>query len=343
MVEALIGWADVVLHNFRVGVRAPQHRRGHRRPPQIHRAVYCPPAPSAPTAPALLPGNDALMQAVTGFERAVGGEGNDPIAGTWIPPTWRAVGWPVSACSPRPVRPGHLARWRRGQQVAIPARRGMLSRAACTCATALVRGPQLDGDQSGYGPGGLPAYRAGRRVARGRHPRRRRVGGRGWLPEVVAARRAARGLTPCAAAPNDADARAGGGCSPPRGRRHHGGGLGRPAHALGALAEPSPTSSGTRSVAASSTIRPTRPPPIGRLRDRRTGVTSSRSAPLRLGPDAGTGPELELPGIGEHSVEVLTELQVRRGDRRVPAGERRRPPARPSLIARQAGWSFTRG
>ncbi|HET9970873.1 MAG TPA: CoA transferase [Streptosporangiaceae bacterium] len=34
---------------------------------------------------AALPGNDALMQAVTGFERAVGGAGNEPLAATWIP------------------------------------------------------------------------------------------------------------------------------------------------------------------------------------------------------------------------------------------------------------------
>jgi crotonobetainyl-CoA:carnitine CoA-transferase CaiB-like acyl-CoA transferase len=35
---------------------------------------------------------------------------------------------------------------------------------------------------------------------------------------------------------------------------------------------------------------------------------------LRYGPDAGAGPPLMLPGVGEHSVEVLAELGVAPAD-----------------------------
>ncbi len=86
VVERLLRWADVVVHNFRVGV---SERLGMdegtvaRLNPQ---AVYCHASAFGTTgARATYPGNDALMQALTGFERAVGGAGNDPIAGTWIP------------------------------------------------------------------------------------------------------------------------------------------------------------------------------------------------------------------------------------------------------------------
>ena len=50
------------------------------------RAVYCHASAFGPTGPrARFPGNDALMQALTGLERAVGGQGNDPTSPTWIP------------------------------------------------------------------------------------------------------------------------------------------------------------------------------------------------------------------------------------------------------------------
>ena len=104
------------------------------------------------------PGNDALMQAVTGFERAIGGAGNDPIAGTWIPIDM-AGGWlaaigilaglyarattrPGPAGGHEPAGRGDAAAERR-----VPARRRHAS-----------RGPTLDGAQTGYGPG-LPHLR----------------------------------------------------------------------------------------------------------------------------------------------------------------------------------------
>src|SRR5262249_19278929 len=86
VIEALLEWGDVVLHNFRVGV-APRLGIDEATVASFRPdAVYCHASGFGPTGPrATAPGNDALMQALTGFERAVGGEGNDPIAGTWIP------------------------------------------------------------------------------------------------------------------------------------------------------------------------------------------------------------------------------------------------------------------
>ena len=86
VVERLIRRADVVLHNFRVGVAERlgiDEKAVARLNPQ---AVYCHASVFGTTGPrSTLPGNDALMQAVTGLERAVGGAGNAPIAPTWIP------------------------------------------------------------------------------------------------------------------------------------------------------------------------------------------------------------------------------------------------------------------
>ena len=102
VVDALIRWADVVLHNFRVGV---SERLGIDEATVARLnpgAVYCHASAFGTTGPrAMLPGNDALMQAVTGFERAVGGAGNDPIAGTWIPLDM-AGGW-VAAIGSSPA------------------------------------------------------------------------------------------------------------------------------------------------------------------------------------------------------------------------------------------------
>ena len=85
-IEKLIGWADVVLHNFRAGV---SERLGIDEDSVAllnPEAVYCHASAFGSTGPrAGYPGNDALMQALTGLERAVGGAGNDPIAPKWIP------------------------------------------------------------------------------------------------------------------------------------------------------------------------------------------------------------------------------------------------------------------
>jgi crotonobetainyl-CoA:carnitine CoA-transferase CaiB-like acyl-CoA transferase len=155
VVERLIRWADVVLHNFRVGV---SERLGideatvARLNPD---AVYCHASAFGTTGPrAKAPGNDALMQALTGFERANGGAGNDPIAGTWIPLDM-AGGW-VAATG---ILAGLYGRASdgRGRQVAtsllgaaILLHGGVFQRDG-----QVVRGPELDGAQTGYGP----AYR----------------------------------------------------------------------------------------------------------------------------------------------------------------------------------------
>ena len=153
VVEALLDWADVVLHNFRVGVSGrlgiDEAVVGERNPT----AVYCHASGFGTTGPrAKSPGNDALMQALTGFEVAVGGEGNDPIAGTWIPIDMTG-GW-VAAIG---VLAGLYARTTsgQGQQVATSLLgAGMLLQSGVYQRDGeVVPGPALDGAQTGYGPG----------------------------------------------------------------------------------------------------------------------------------------------------------------------------------------------
>jgi crotonobetainyl-CoA:carnitine CoA-transferase CaiB-like acyl-CoA transferase len=86
VVERLLAAADVVLHNFRVGV-AERLGIGEETVARLNPdAVYCHATAFGDSGPrAAFPATDALMQAVTGFERAVGGAGNEPTAATWIP------------------------------------------------------------------------------------------------------------------------------------------------------------------------------------------------------------------------------------------------------------------
>jgi crotonobetainyl-CoA:carnitine CoA-transferase CaiB-like acyl-CoA transferase len=160
VVERLLSWSDVVLHNFRVGVA---ERLGideatvARINPQ---AVHCHASAFGPTGPrARSPGNDALMQALTGFERAIGGAGNDPTAATWIPLDM-AGGW-VAAVG---ILAGLCAQATsgRGRQVATSLiGAGMLLHGGVFVRDGeVVRGPELDGDQTGYGPG-YRIYQAG--------------------------------------------------------------------------------------------------------------------------------------------------------------------------------------
>ncbi len=109
VVDRLLRWADVVAAQLPGrGVGAARHRRGDGRPAQPRRGVL--PRQRVRHRPVPgpgFPGNDALMQALTGFEQAVGGAGNDPIAATWIPIDmaggWiAAVGHPGRACTPGP-------------------------------------------------------------------------------------------------------------------------------------------------------------------------------------------------------------------------------------------------
>ncbi|WP_426574471.1 CoA transferase [Aquihabitans sp. McL0605] len=153
VVERLLDWADVVLHNFRVGVSTrlgiDEAVVGERNPG----AVYCHASGFGTGGPrATSPGNDALMQALTGFEVAVGGAGNDPIAGTWIPIDMTG-GW-VAAIG---ILAGLYAKATtgRGQQVAtsllgagMALQSGVFQRDG-----EVIPGPELDGGQTGYGPG----------------------------------------------------------------------------------------------------------------------------------------------------------------------------------------------
>jgi crotonobetainyl-CoA:carnitine CoA-transferase CaiB-like acyl-CoA transferase len=154
VVERLIRWADVVLHNFRVGVSS---RLGIDEASVARlnpRAVYCHATAFGSSGPrASLPGNDALMQALTGFEQALGGAGNEPLAATWIPIDM-AGGW-LSAIG---MLAGLYARARthgRGQRVTTSLLgAGMLLQSGVYQRDGVVvRQPELDGKQTGYGPG----------------------------------------------------------------------------------------------------------------------------------------------------------------------------------------------
>jgi crotonobetainyl-CoA:carnitine CoA-transferase CaiB-like acyl-CoA transferase len=153
VVERLLRWADVVLHNFRVGV---SERLGIDEATVAGLnpgAVYCHASAFGTSGPrARFPGNDALMQALTGFERAVGGAGNDPIAATWIPIDmsggWVAASGILAALFVR-------ATSGLGQQVAASLLgAGMLLQSGVYLRDGeVIRGPELDGAQTGYGPG----------------------------------------------------------------------------------------------------------------------------------------------------------------------------------------------
>jgi crotonobetainyl-CoA:carnitine CoA-transferase CaiB-like acyl-CoA transferase len=153
VVDRLLRWADVVLHNFRVGV---SERLGIDESTVARvnpGAVYCHASAFGTSGRrAGLPGNDALMQALTGLEQAIGGEGDDPIAATWIPIDM-AGGWVAAAG----ILAGLYGRTRtgRGQRVATSLLgAGMLLQSGVFQRDGdVVRGPRLDGAQTGYGPG----------------------------------------------------------------------------------------------------------------------------------------------------------------------------------------------
>ena len=319
VVERLIAWADVVLHNFRVGV---SERLGideasvARLNPD---AVYCHASAFGTTGPrAKAPGNDALMQALTGFARANGGAGNDPVLATWIPIDITGA-WVAAAG----ILAGLYARATsgRGQRVVtILLGAGMLLHSGVFRRDGrVVRGPELDAGQTGYGPG-YRLYRAG---------------DGDWLalvvpdPEAWARLRAlpeaggaARGL--CPAAPRAGRHRGPGGRGRPGGGVRHRGAaewvgrlraLGLPAERVAALDR-----DGFRRGILDDPVNrqlgrvaPTRPP---------TGATSSRSArccvaaprPRRAGPHAPRG------GRAQHGHPGRPRLRPR-GDRRAAGGQ----------------------
>ncbi|HXY92162.1 MAG TPA: CoA transferase [Acidimicrobiia bacterium] len=307
VVERLIGWADVILHNFRVGVSERlgiDEQTVARLNPH---AVYCHASAFGTTGPrATTPGNDALMQAVTGLERAVGGAGNDPLAPTWIPIDM-CGGW-VSAAG---ILAGLYARATsgRGQRVATSLLgAGMLLQSGVFQRDGeCVRGPELDGAQSGYGPG----YRI------------YECGDGNWValvlpdPQSWARVRALPGARTLP--PEYAPLR--GGQDDARAREAE-------AVLVGVFA----------TAAASDWVARLRPlgllveaiAPMSRDQfrqgilddplNRQLGRVVTFETPewgrfeqigplLRSGPSSGHGPRLALPGIGEHTEEVLTELR----------------------------------
>jgi len=317
-VEALLRSADVVLHNFRVGV-AERLGIGAETVARLNPgAVYCHASAFGGTGRrALFPGNDALMQAVTGFEQAIGGAGNDPIAATWIPIDMTG-GWVAAAG----VLAGLYARATSragsgeqgdepggGQQVetsllgaGILLHSGVFSRDG-----DLVRGPALDGQQTGYGPG-YRLYEAG--------------DGR-WFALVVPSPDAWRRLesvlagavlpqryAPLRGGPDEAAAReaedvleaafkAGPAASWVARLRD----LGLPAETV----EPLDRDGFRRAILDDPVNRQ-----LGRVVSYPTadwGRFEQIGPLLRCGPGAeAAGPRLMLPGIGEHTREVLADL-----------------------------------
>jgi crotonobetainyl-CoA:carnitine CoA-transferase CaiB-like acyl-CoA transferase len=304
VIERLLSTADVVLHNFRVGV---SERLGideatvARLNPD---AVYCHATGFGTHGPrAKFPGNDALMQAVTGLEQAIGGAGNEPIAGTWIPIDMTG-GWVAAAG----IMAGLFARAAtgNGQQVATSLLgAGMLLHSGAFLRDGeVMRGPALDTNQTGYGPG----YR----LYRGEDG--------GWfalvLPDADAWTRATQvaGLDSVTYAPlrggeDDALARAA-------------------EIAFETAFATAPAEAWIKRLRTANVLVEAAPvltrdefrrgildDPANRSRGRVVEYETPEWGHFeQLGPlirnalGTPTGPELEIPGVGEHSVEVLREL-----------------------------------
>jgi crotonobetainyl-CoA:carnitine CoA-transferase CaiB-like acyl-CoA transferase len=292
-----------VLHNFRVGVAERLGIDEATVAALNPGAVHCHASAFGPSGPrAKLPGNDALMQAVSGFEVANGGEGNDPIAATWIPIDMSG-GWLAAAG----ILAGLLARATGGdgQQVATSLLgAGMLLHGGVFRRDGeVVRGPALDADQMGYGPG----YRL------------YRCAGDTWLALVLpdadawAAVRALVPDLPPEAAPlrrGSADVALEAAMATATAAEW----VGR-LRAAGALAEE------VDDIDRDAFRRRILDDDANRALGRAVTYTTDdwgrfeQIGPLfRCGPDVEGGPSLHLPGVGEHSIEVLERLGVPAAD-----------------------------
>ena len=305
IVESLLRSADVVLHNFRVGVAERLGIDAATVAALNPGAVHCHASAFGSRGPrATFPGNDALMQAVTGFEVANGGEGNDPTAATWIPVDMSG-GWIAAAG----ILAGLVARARTGQGRRVDTSllgAGMLLHGGVFLRDgAVVRGPALDADQTGYGPG----YRL------------YRCAGGTWLAVVVPAPSAWDALRETVAdglPPTYAPIRGGAGDEDARKAEavlEQAFAAGRAAEwvtrlrPLGVLAEV------VDDVDRDAFRRGILDDPVNRRLGRTVAYETAEwggfeqiGPLLRCGPDAAGGPSLHLPGVGEHTVEVLTEL-----------------------------------
>jgi crotonobetainyl-CoA:carnitine CoA-transferase CaiB-like acyl-CoA transferase len=305
IVESLLRSADVVLHNFRIGVAERLGIDADTVATLNPGAVHCHASAFGSHGPrAASPGNDALMQAVTGFEVANGGEGNDPTAATWIPVDMSG-GWIAAAG----ILAGLVARARTGQGQRVDTSllgAGMLLHGGVFLRDGeVVRGPALDADQTGYGPG----YRL------------YRCGGDTWLAVVVPAPAAWDALRETVAAelpPRYAPIR--GGASDEDDRKaeavleqafapRRAAEWATRLRPLGVLAEV------VDDVDRDAFRRRILDDPVNRQLGRTVAYETAdwggfeQIGPLfRCGPDAAEGPSLHLPGVGDHTVEVLTDL-----------------------------------
>ena len=310
VVERLVRSADVVLHNFRVGVAERLGIDARAVAALNPGAVHCHASAFGSRGPrAKQPGNDALMQAVTGFEVANGGEGNDPTAATWIPVDMSG-GWIAAAG----ILAGLVARARTGHGQRVETSllgAGMLLHGGVFLRDgAVVRGPALDADQTGYGPG----YRLYRGA------------GDTWLAVVVPdpdawerLRSVAGDLPPTYAplrgGPTDGDAREAEAALERAFARAPAADWAARLPALGVLAEvvdPVDRDAFRRRILDDPLNRQ-----LGRAVTYETaewGGFEQIGPLLRCGPDVDGGPALHLPGVGEHTVEVLAELGCKPGD-----------------------------
>jgi crotonobetainyl-CoA:carnitine CoA-transferase CaiB-like acyl-CoA transferase len=311
-VERLLTWADVVLHNFRVGVAERLGIDAATVARLNPGAVYCHASAFGVTGPrSRFPGNDALMQAVTGVERAIGGAGNDPIAATWIPVDMTG-GW-VAAIGALAGLYAQGASGRGQQVVTSLLGAGLLPHSGVFSRDGeLVRGPSLDGAQTGYGPGYriyeggdsnwfalvLPDHEAWQCLAS--------LPETALLPMTYAPLRG--GAADAIARQAEAVLEAAFATAPAAqwvGRLR---GIGL----LAELIEPLDRDGFRRAILDDPVNRQ-----LGRVVSYGTadwGHFDQIGPLLRWGPSADTGPQLMLPGIGEHTVQVLAELGL-------PAGE----------------------
>ena len=312
VVERLLTQADVVLHNFRVGVAERLGIDAATVARLNPRAVYCHASAFGSTGRrAMFPGNDALMQAVTGAEQAIGGAGNDPIAATWIPIDMTG-GWVAAAGVLAGLYAqgsgGHEGGRGGGWEVAtsllgagILLHSGVFSRDG-----ELVRGPSLDAAQTGYGPG----YR----IYSGSDGN--------WFALVVPSPEAWRRLAavPVASSLPATYAPLRGGAADAAARQAEA--------VLEAAFETAPAASWVAALRPLGLLAELIPPldrdgfrrailddPVNRQLGRVAAYQTAdwgrfeQIGPLiRCGPAAGTGPRLMLPRVGEHTEEVLAEL-----------------------------------
>ena len=154
VVERLLRWADVVLHNFRVGVSerlgideaAVAALNPGRRVLPRQRLRLARPAGEAPGQRRPHAGADRVR---AGHRR----RGQRPDRGHLDPrSTCPAAGWRRPASSPASTpgpRPAGASGWRRASSAP-----GCCCTAGCSWRDGeVVRGPALDADQTGYGPG----------------------------------------------------------------------------------------------------------------------------------------------------------------------------------------------